>query len=120
MGGVTLPAVLLFKRPPDFGLHGVHRLVHCAGNGLVKAFMHHHGWTKGRALVWVQWFGDDIRVESRTATATDCEQEKVGKKALPRGGRPGPVLVCDTPQPPPPPPRVLKDSGAGPATSKCP
>ena len=31
----------------------------------------------------------------------------------PPGGRPGPVLVCDTPQPPPPPPRVLKDSGAG-------
>ena len=30
-------------------------------------------------------------------------------------GRPGPVLVCDTPSPPPPPPppRVLKDSGAG-------
>ena len=28
-----------------------------------------------------------------------------------RGGRPGPVLVCDTPQPPPPP-RVSKDSGA--------
>ena len=33
------------------------------------------------------WFGcsgfrDDIRVESRTATAADCEQEKVGKKAL--------------------------------------
>ena len=31
------------------------------------------------------------------------------------GGRPGPVLVCD-----PPPPRVLKDSGAGSATNKCP
>ena len=44
--------------------------------------MHHHGWTKGRALVWVQWFWDDIRVESRGATAADCEQEKVGKKAL--------------------------------------
>ena len=31
------------------------------------------------------------------------------------GGRPGSVLVCDTPQPPPPPPRprVLKDSGVG-------
>ena len=29
------------------------------------------------------------------------------------GGRPGPVLVCDTPQPPPPPPRVLTDSGLG-------
>ena len=43
--------------------------------------MHHQGWTKGRALVWVQWFWDDIRVESRTATAADCEQEKVGKKA---------------------------------------
>ena len=40
------------------------------------------------------------------------------------GGRPGPVLVCDTPQPPPPPPPPpppgLKDSGAGSATSKCP
>ena len=81
-GGMTLPAVLPFQRPPDFGLHGVHRLVHCAGNGLVKALMHHHGWTKGRALVWVQWFWDDIKVESRTATAADWEQEKVGKKAL--------------------------------------
>ena len=30
----------------------------------------------------MQWFRDDIRVESRTATAADCEQEKVGKKAL--------------------------------------
>ena len=81
-GGVTLPAVLPFQRPPDFGLHGVHRLVHCAGSGLVKALMHHHGWTKGRALVWVRWLWDDIRVESRMATAADCEQEKVGKKAL--------------------------------------
>ena len=79
---MTLPAVLPFQRPPDFGLHGVHRLVHCAGSGLVKALMHHHGWSKGRALVWVQWFWDDIRVESRKATAADCEQEKVGKKAL--------------------------------------
>ena len=81
-GGMTLPAVLPFQRPPDFGLHAVHRLVHCAGSGLVKALMHHHGWTKGRVLVWVQWFWDDIRVESPTATAADCEQEKVGKKAL--------------------------------------
>ena len=30
----------------------------------------------------MQWFWDDIRVESRTATAAECEQEKVGKKAL--------------------------------------
>ena len=30
----------------------------------------------------MQWFWDDIRVESRTATAADCEQEKVGKKAV--------------------------------------
>ena len=81
-GGMTLPAVLPFKRPPDFGLHGVHRLVHFAGSGLAEVLMHHHGWTKGRALVWVQWFSDDIRLESRTATATYCEQEKVGKEAL--------------------------------------
>ena len=39
--------------------------------------------------------------------------------ASPRGGRPGPVLVCDPPQPPPPPSGVLKDSGAGSATNKC-
>ena len=30
----------------------------------------------------MHWFWNDIRVESRTATAADCEQEKVGKKAL--------------------------------------
>ena len=30
----------------------------------------------------MQWFWDDIRVESRMATAADCEQEKAGKKAL--------------------------------------
>ena len=30
----------------------------------------------------MQWFWDDIRVESRTATAADCEQEKAGKKYL--------------------------------------
>ena len=81
-GLMTFPTVLPFQRPPDFGLHGVHRLVHCAGSGLGKALMHDHGWTKGRALAWVQWFWDDIRVESRTATAADCELEKVGKKAL--------------------------------------
>ena len=81
-GEITLPAVLPLQRPPDFGLHGVHRLVHRACSGLVKALMHHHGWTKGRALVWVQWFWDDIRVESCTSTAADCEQQKVGKKAL--------------------------------------
>ena len=78
---MTLPAILPFQRPPNFGLHGVHRLVHCAGSGLVKALMHHHGWTKGRAVVWVQWFWDDMRVESRMATAADCEQEKVGNMA---------------------------------------
>ena len=36
------------------------------------------------------------------------------------GGWPGPVLVCDTPQPPPPPPGVLKDSGAGAMAQKAP
>ena len=55
-GGMTLPAVLPFQRPPDFALHGVHSLMHCAGSGLVKALMHHHWWTKGRALVWLQRF----------------------------------------------------------------
>ena len=55
-GGVTLLGILPFQRPPDFGIHEVHRLVHCAGSGLVKALMHHHRWAKGRALVWVQWF----------------------------------------------------------------
>ena len=37
--------------------------------GVVKALMHHHGWGKGRALVWVQFFCDDIRMESHTATS---------------------------------------------------
>ena len=81
-GGGHYQQSSLFKDPPDFGLHGVHCLVHCAGSGLVKALMHHHGWTKGGALVGVQWFWDDIRVKSRTATAADCEHEKVPKKAV--------------------------------------
>ena len=79
---MTLPGILPFQRPPNFGLHGVHRLVHCAGSGLVKALMHHHGLAKGSALVWVPWFWDDIGIQCRTSTAADCEQEKGGKKAL--------------------------------------
>ena len=81
MGGDAI-ATTPFQRPPDFGLHGMHSFLHCAGSGLVKAVIQPHGWTKERALVWVQWFWDDIKVESRTATAADCEQEKVRKKAL--------------------------------------
>ena len=34
------------------------------------------------------------------------------RRLCPRGGRPGPGLICNTPQPPPPP-RVLKDGGVG-------
>ena len=30
----------------------------------------------------MQRFWDDMRVDSRTATAANCEQEKVGQKAL--------------------------------------
>ena len=74
MGGDDIASSPPFPKTPDFGLHGVH--------GLVKALMHHHGCTKGRALVGLRWFWDDIRVESRTARAAYCEQEKVGKKAL--------------------------------------
>ena len=48
--------------------------------------------------------------------ASSCSCERVFSYVMatdlgPWGGRPGPVLVCDTPSPPLPPP-VLKDSGA--------
>ena len=55
-GVMPLPRILPLQRPPNLGLNGVHRLVHCAGNGLVKALIHHNRWAKGRALVWVHWF----------------------------------------------------------------
>ena len=94
-GGMTLPALLPFQRPPDFGLHGVHRLVHFAGGGLVKALMHHHGWTKGRALVWVQWFLDDIRVDSRTSYGYSNQMGYQTSDFR--------LLWTITPNPPPPP-----------------
>ena len=81
-GGDDIARTPSFPKPPNFRLHGVHRLVHCAGSGLVKALTHHHWWAYGRALVWVELFWDDIKLQCRTATAADCEQDKGGKKAL--------------------------------------
>ena len=60
-------------------------------------------WSKGRAAN-----GD------RPIGAARCRREQYTWRHY-GGGRPGPVLVCDPPQPAPPPlsPRVLKDSSAG-------
>ena len=58
-GGMTLPPVLPFQRPSNFGLHGVRPFLHCAGSWLVKAVMPPEGWTNQRV---VQWFWDDIKV----------------------------------------------------------
>ena len=55
-GGEDIASSPPFRKTSDFGLQGVHLLVHFAGSALVKALIHHHGWTKRRALVCVHWF----------------------------------------------------------------
>ena len=64
---------------------------------------------------------DTLLIIPPPATLAGVADIRAKPRRRPTGERPGPVLVCDTPQPPPPPPpRVLKDSGAGSATNKCP
>ena len=74
----------------------------------------------GSRRAYVQrWAADPPDLEnSGRARGGGCAAGPVGhdsnEKCLEPGGRPGPVLVCDTPQPPPPPPpQVLTDSGGG-------
>ena len=53
-----------------------------------------------------------VRCDRETRPCGDVVQPGVGGRAR--------SLYATPPCPPPPPPRVLKDSGAGSATNKCP
>ena len=70
-------------RPPDFGLHGVHRQVHNGLLALVNSLHTVHRWKKGKAVRWVQWFLDPIQIQARTATGVALEEERKDKKKVP-------------------------------------
>ena len=72
--GVCLPSIPPSARPPDYGLHGVHRVVVNGLHGLLGALQEHHGWSKGRACRWVQFYLNPVRLAARTAGPQECEQ----------------------------------------------
>ena len=77
--GMICPIVRLPQRPPDYGLHGVHRQVH---NGLSAPVNSHHTvhrLKRRKAVRWVQWFLDPIRIQARTATGVALEEERKDK-----------------------------------------
>ena len=42
-----------------------------------------HRWKRGKAVRWVQWFLDPIRIQARTATGVALEEERKDKKKRP-------------------------------------
>ena len=73
--GVVLSAVKPKQRPPEYGLHGAHRMVCCGCTGLYNALRDQHAFTEKRASEWVQFYLDPIRIQARTVTAQDVVGE---------------------------------------------
>ena len=81
--GMICPIVRPAQRPPDYGLHGVHRQVHNGLSALVNSLQTVHRWKRGKAVRWVQWFLDPIRIQARTANGVALEEERKDKKKVP-------------------------------------
>ena len=81
--GMICPIVRPAQRPPDYGLHGVHRQVHNGLSAFVNSLHTVHRWKRGKAVRWVQWFLDPIRMQARTATGVALEEERKDKKKVP-------------------------------------
>ena len=81
--GMICPIVRPPQRPPNYGLHGVHRQVHNGLSALVNSLHTMHQWKRGKAVRWVQWFLDPIRIQARTATGVASEDERKDKKKVP-------------------------------------
>ena len=81
--GMICPIVRPAQRPPNYGLHGVHRQVHNGLSALVNSLHTVHRWKRGKAVRWVQWFLDPIRIQARTATGVALEEERKDKKKVP-------------------------------------
>ena len=81
--GMICPIVRPPQRPPDYGLHGVHRQVHNGLSALLTSLQTVHRWKKGKGVRWVQWFLDPIRIQARTATGVASEDKRTDKKKVP-------------------------------------
>ena len=73
---VVLSAVKPKKRPPEYGLHGAHRMVCCGCTGLYNALRDQHAFAEKRASEWVQFYLDPIRIRARTLTVQDVVGEE--------------------------------------------
>ena len=73
---MVLSAVKPKQRPPEYGLHGVHRMVCCGCTGLYDAWRDQHGFAEKRASEWIQFYLDAIRIRGRTVTAHDVVGEE--------------------------------------------
>ena len=71
------------QRPPDYGLHGVHRQVHNGLSALLNSLHTVHRWKRGKAVRWVQWFLDPIRIQARTANGVVLEEQRKDTKKVP-------------------------------------
>ena len=69
--GVVLSAVKPKQRPPEYGLHGAHRIVCCGCTRLYNALRDHNAFTEKRASEWVHFYLDPIRIRARIVTAED-------------------------------------------------
>ena len=72
--GAYLHSIPPSARVPDYGLHGVHRVVVNGLHGLLDALQEHHGWSKKVACRWVQFYLNPVRLAARTASAQECEE----------------------------------------------
>ena len=63
--GVSLPSIPPCCRPPDYPLHGVHRMVFAGLNALLKALKADQA--AATATRWVQWYLDHVRRDAGTA-----------------------------------------------------
>ena len=74
--GVVLSAVKPNQRPPEYGLHGAHRMVCCGCTGVYNALCDQHAVAEKRASEWVHFYLDPIRIRARTVTAQDVVGEE--------------------------------------------
>ena len=75
--GVVETAFKPKSRPPEYGLHGVHRMVCCGCTGVCNALQSEHDFFgKKKSSEWTEFYLDPIRIRARTVTAEDVVGEK--------------------------------------------
>ena len=80
--GQVLRSILPKYRPPDYALHGVTRVTHSGLDGCWRALVQHHGFTKRRAVAWVQTHVNPCRVASHSVAPQNIAGQGGEKPSL--------------------------------------